>query len=81
MFIITTDGKENASHKYSSNRVKKIIKKQQEKYGWEFIFLGANIDAVQTAANFGIRKERAVNYHPDTEGTQLNYDHHIIDAL
>lgn len=73
MFIITTDGKENASHKYSSNRVKKMIKKQQEKYGWEFIFLGANIDAVQTAANFGIRKERAVNYHPDTEGTQLNY--------
>jgi len=81
MFIITTDGKENASHKYSSNRVKKMIKKQQEKYGWEFIFLGANIDAVQTAANFGICKERAVNYHPDTEGTQLNYDHHIIDAL
>ncbi|MDO4648556.1 MAG: vWA domain-containing protein [Eubacteriales bacterium] len=74
VFVITTDGMENASRKYSSDKVKKMIKRQQEKYGWEFIFLGANIDAVQTAANFGIRKERAVNYHSDARGTQLNYE-------
>lgn len=74
MYVITTDGMENASHKYSSDKVKKMIKKQQEKYDWEFIFLDANIDAVQTAANFGIRKERAVNYHSDARGTQLNYE-------
>ncbi len=74
LFVITTDGMENASRKYSSDRVKKMIQKQQEKYGWEFIFLGANIDAVQTAANFGIREDRAVNYHSDIKGTQLNYE-------
>lgn len=74
MFVITTDGMENASHLYSSDCVKKMIQKEQEKYGWEFIFLGANIDAVQTAANFGIRKERAMNYHSDAKGTQLNYE-------
>ena len=55
MFVITTDGMENASHQYTSNQVKKMIKKQ-EKQGWEFLFLGANIDAVSTATNFGIRK-------------------------
>ena len=74
MFVITTDGMENASHRYSSDRVKKMIKKQQEKYGWEFIFLGANIDAVQTAASFGIAEDHAVNYHSDSLGTQLNYE-------
>lgn len=73
MFVITTDGMENASHQYTSNQVKKMIKKQ-EKQGWEFLFLGANIDAVSTAANFGIRKERAVNYHADQQGTQVNFE-------
>ena len=73
MFVITTDGMENASHQYTSNQVKKMIKKQ-EKRGWEFLFLGANIDAVSTAANFGIRKERAVNYHADQQGTQVNFE-------
>jgi len=74
VFIITTDGYENASHKYTSDEVKNMISRQTEKYGWEFIFLGANIDAVQTAATLGIREDRAVNYHADSEGTALNFD-------
>ena len=74
VFIITTDGYENASHKYTSDEVKKMISRQTEKYGWEFIFLGANIDAVQTAANLGIREDRAVNYHADSTGTALNFE-------
>lgn len=73
LFIITTDGYENASRRYSSDQVKKMIKKQQEKHGWEFLFLGANIDAIETAAQFGIDESRAVNYLCDSEGTQLNY--------
>lgn len=74
MFIITTDGQENASHKYSSDEVKKMIERQKEKYGWEFLFIGANIDAVETAARFGIDRDRAVNYHADSQGTQVLYD-------
>ncbi len=74
MFIITTDGMENASHKYSSDEVKKMIERQKEKYGWEFLFIGANIDAVETAARIGIERNRAVNYHADSEGTQVLYD-------
>ena len=74
LFIITTDGMENASHKYSSDRVKEMIERQKTKYGWEFLFLGANIDAVETAGNFGIDADRAVNYHCDSEGTALNYE-------
>jgi len=74
LFIITTDGMENASHKYSSDRVKRMIERQKTKYGWEFLFLGANIDAVETAGNFGIDADRAVNYHCDSEGTALNYE-------
>lgn len=74
MFIITTDGQENASFNYNAQQVKKMIERQKEKYGWEFIFLGANIDAVETAAHFGINKDRAVNYHSDSEGTRLNYE-------
>jgi len=74
LFIITTDGMENASHKYSSDRVKEMIERQKTKYGWEFLFLGANIDAVETAGNFGIDADRAVNYHSDSEGTALNYE-------
>lgn len=74
MFIITTDGQENASHRYTSEQVKKMIEHRREKYGWEFLFIGANIDAVETAARYGIDKERAVNYNADSKGTRLNYE-------
>ena len=74
MFIITTDGQENASHQYSSDEVKKMIEHQKEKYGWEFLFIGANIDAVETAACFGINRNRAVNYNADSKGTQVLYE-------
>ena len=74
MFVITTDGMENASHRYNSEKVKMMIERQKEKYGWEFLFLGANIDAVETAKHFGISEDRAVNFHSDSEGTQLNYE-------
>lgn len=74
MFIITTDGMENASHIYSSDKVKKMIEKQKEKYGWEFIFIGANIDSVETAKHFGISEDRAVNYKHDSVGTGVLYD-------
>ena len=74
LFVITTDGMENASRRYDSDKVKKMIERQKEKYGWEFLFLGANIDAVETARHFGIGADRAVNYHSDHEGTQLNYE-------
>ncbi len=73
MFVITTDGMENASNKYSSDRIKKMIKRQEEKYGWQFIFVAANIDAVETAENIGIRKERAANYDYSEMGTQNLY--------
>ena len=74
IFVITTDGMENASHKYSSDQVKAMVKRQKEKYGWEFLFLGANIDAVETAAHFGIMEDRAVTFHNDAQGQQLNYE-------
>lgn len=74
MFIITTDGMENASRRYDSGRVKAMIERQKSRYGWEFLFLGANIDAVQTAKRFGIGEDRAVNFHSDHRGTQLNYE-------
>ncbi len=74
MFIITTDGMENASTKYDSNRVKQMIERQKEKYGWEFLFIGANIDAVETAKNFGIDENRAVNYNADKKGTKIVYE-------
>ena len=73
VFVITTDGMENASHRYTADKVKNMVQRQTEKYGWEFLFLGANIDAVETASNIGIAKDRAVNYHSDKEGTALNY--------
>ena len=73
IFIITTDGMENASHNYSRSRVREMIKRQTEKYGWEFIFLAANIDAEETAENIGIRRERAVNYTQDEEGVKATY--------
>ena len=74
LFVITTDGMENASRRYSAPEVKEMIRCQKEKYGWEFLFLGANIDAVETAGHLGIAPDRAVNYHCDSEGTRLNYE-------
>lgn len=74
MFVITTDGMENASHIYSSERVKKMIRLEEEKYGWEFIFVAANIDAVETAESIGIRRERAANYKYTGEGTRNLYE-------
>ncbi|MBR6709582.1 MAG: VWA domain-containing protein [Clostridia bacterium] len=73
IFVITTDGMENASHRYSPGEVKRMIERQKEEDGWEFMFLGANIDAVTAAARIGIDKSRAVNYRSDSEGTRLNY--------
>lgn len=74
LFVITTDGMENASRRYDSERVKQMIERQKARHGWEFLFLGANIDAVETAGRFGIGADRAVNYHADRTGTQLNYE-------
>ncbi len=74
IFIIITDGEENASKEFSSTEVKKMIRREQEEHGWEFLFLGANIDAVETAGRFGISADRAVDYVPDPMGTALNYD-------
>ena len=65
---------ENSSHHYDSDTVKRMIERQKAKYGWEFLFLGANIDAVETAQHFGIGADRAVNYRCDSRGTALNYD-------
>jgi len=73
MFVITTDGMENASCEYSYAKIHQMITKQKKNHNWEFIFLGANIDAIATAAKFGIDKDRAVNYVPDQVGTALNY--------
>jgi len=73
VFIITTDGMENASCHYSAEEVRKMVEHEKEKYGWEFLFLGANIDAVETAAHYGIGADRAVTYHNDSEGQALNY--------
>ena len=74
MFIITTDGCENASRRYDYERVRRMIERQKEKYGWEFLFLGANIDAAKEAARFGIGADRSVNYKCDEAGTALNYE-------
>lgn len=74
MFVITTDGMENASRSYTADKVRKMIEKQKNKYGWEFLFIGANIDAVQTAARFGIGSDRAVNYNADAMGTRVVYE-------
>ena len=73
LFVITTDGQENASREYSSNMIKEMIEHQKEKYSWEFLFLGANIDAVSTASSIGIKKEMAVDFCCDSQGVELNY--------
>ena len=74
LFIITTDGMENASHYYDYAKVKKLVEKKKKKHGWEFIFMGANIDAVKVAGQFGVSKKRAVRYECDGAGTQINFD-------
>ena len=74
LFIITTDGMENVSRRYTYEKVKTMIERQKERYGWEFLFLGANIDAVTTASMFGIESDMALNYNSDSEGTALNYE-------
>ena len=73
LFVITTDGMENASREYSYDMVKNLVERQKNEYGWEFIFLGANIDAVAAAASFGISADRAANFICDSKGTKLNY--------
>lgn len=74
LFVITTDGMENASRRYTAPQIKELIERQKAKYGWEFLFLGANIDAVATARQFGIGPDRAVNYRADSQGTAVIYD-------
>ena len=74
LFIITTDGMENASRQYGYDKVRRMVEHEKEKYHWEFLFLGANIDAIQVAGRFGIKPSRAVNYENDGAGTQLNYE-------
>ena len=80
LFVITTDGMENASREYSYDRLKMMIQRQKEKYGWEFLFLGANIDAASEAARFGIQADRVANYHADTLGTAAVYET-VNDAI
>lgn len=74
IFVITTDGMENASRAYTYDEVQRMVKHEQEKYGWEFLFLGANMDAISAARSFGIRADRAVRYRRDSVGTRLNYE-------
>lgn len=73
LFVIITDGAENSSREYSAEKVKALIERQKAKYSWEFIFLGANIDAVETAGRFGISPDRSIDYLADSEGTELNF--------
>lgn len=73
LFVITTDGMENASKEYTAIKIKQMVTRQKEQFGWEFMFLGANIDSISTAEKYGIDEEFAVNYHADNKGTQLNY--------
>ena len=80
LFVITTDGMENASREYSYQRIRAMVERQKAEFGWDFLFLGANIDAIATARRFGIREDRAVNYHADHEGTRLNYQV-VSDAI
>ena len=74
LFVITTDGMENASREYTYDKIRALVERQKQEYGWEFLFLGANIDAISTARRFGIGADRAVNYHADSQGTRLNYE-------
>lgn len=74
IFVITTDGYENSSRKYSSSEIRNMISYETEKYGWEFLFLGANIDAIAEARKYGISEDRAVTFHNDSQGVKLNYE-------
>ncbi len=74
IFVITTDGMENASHHYTGQKVRQMIGRQKERYGWEFLFLGANIDAVETARQLNIAPDRAVRFCGDKEGVRLNFE-------
>ena len=74
LFIITTDGQENSSRNYSYKEVKKLVEKQKKKYGWEFLFLGANIDAVAEAGRFGISADRAIDYECDEDGIEVSFE-------
>ncbi len=74
MFVITTDGMENASHRYDYDKIKKMIEKRKEKNGWEFLFIGANIDAISVAAKVGISADRAANYRADGKGTKKVFE-------
>ena len=80
VFVITTDGMENASRHYDYHKVRQMIQRQKETYGWEFLFLGANIDAAKEAARFGISEDRAANYHADSKGTGVIYET-VSDAI
>ena len=74
LFVITTDGMENASRRYSADKIREMIEERKKSDGWEFLFLGANIDAVQTARHIGIQEDRSVTYHSDSTGTATNYE-------
>ena len=74
LFVVITDGMENASRRYTARGVREMIRRQKERYGWEFLFLGANIDAVEAAGGLGIGADRAANFHADSAGTRLNYE-------
>ena len=74
LFVITTDGMENASRRYTADQVREMVQHEQDKYGWEFLFLGANLDAVQTAGRIGIRADRSANYNADGLGTEVLYE-------
>ena len=80
IFVITTDGMENASRRYRYEDVQKMVKHEQEKHGWEFLFLGANMDTISAARSFGIREDRAVRYKCDSVGTSKNFSA-VSDAL
>lgn len=80
IFVITTDGMENSSRRYCADEIKAKIQRQTEQYGWEFIFLAANIDAVETAARIGIRQDRAANYRQTKEGVERSY-HTMSEAI
>ena len=80
LFVITTDGMENASRNYTYDRLKAMIQRQEKEFGWEFLFLGANIDAAKEAARFGIHADRAANYHADRQGTAVIYET-VSDAI
>lgn len=74
LFVIITDGMENSSHRYTMQQIRRMIEREKNEFGWEFLFLGANIDAIATASQFGIDADRAVNCHADSRGTALNYE-------